>query len=85
MSSEFAEMVASWIAGRLWAELAGLAELWLRLVAWLAAENARALVSLDHSLGLLFVLPLYVLGVLVVGRALGLLSLRAQRPVGGMR
>jgi hypothetical protein len=85
VTSEFTKTVASLIAGRLWAELGGLAGLWLRLAAWLAAENARALVALDHSLVLLLVLPLYVLGVLAVGRALGLLSLRARRPVGGTR
>jgi len=85
VSGEFAEMVASWIAERLWAETVWLAELWLRLVAWFAAENARVLVALDHSLVLLLVLPFYVLGVLVAGRALGHLSLRAQRPVGGTR
>jgi hypothetical protein len=85
VSSEYTETVASWVAGRLWTELAGVAELWLRLVAWLVAENAGALASLDHSSALLFVLPFYVFGVLAAGRALGLLSLRAQRPVGGTR
>ena len=85
MSSEFTKTVASLIAGWLWGEMSGPAELWLRLAAWLAAENARALVALDHSLVLLLVLPFYVLGVLAVGRALGLLSLRARRPVGGTR
>lgn len=85
MSSEFTETVASLIAGRLWAELSGLLGLWPRLVGWLAAENARVLVSLDHSLALLVIGPFYVLGVLALGRALGLLSLRAQRPVGGTR
>jgi len=85
VSSEFAEMVASWIVERLWAELFGLAELWLRLADWFAAENTRVLVALDHSFALLLVLPFYVLGVLVAGRALGLLSVRAQRPVGGTR
>ena len=85
MGSELAETVVSMIAGWLWAALSGLAELWLRLGAWLLAENVRALGSLDHASALLLVAPLYVLGVLAAGRARGLLSLRTQRPVGGTR
>ncbi|HEY5160678.1 MAG TPA: hypothetical protein VII83_06355 [Gaiellaceae bacterium] len=85
MGSELTKTVASWIAERLWAELAGLGELWLRLIAWLVAENGRLLAPLEHSIALLLILPLYVLAVLVVGRGLGLLSPRGQRPIGGMR
>jgi hypothetical protein len=85
LGSELTKTVASWIAERLWAELAGLGELWLRLIAWLVAENARLLAPLEHSIALLLILPLYVLAVLVVGRGLGLLSPRGQRPIGGMR
>jgi len=85
MGSELAETIVSMIAAWLWVALSGLAELWLQLGAWLLAENVRLLGSLDHASALLLVAPLYILGVLAAGRALGLLSLRARRPLGGTR
>jgi len=85
MGSELAETIVSMIAAWLWVALSGLVELWLQLGAWLLAENVRLLGSLDHASALLLVAPLYILGVLAAGRALGLLSLRARRPLGGTR